>query len=72
MIDFTRQPSQKTEEEKAFDALNDEYTEKFGVPYVFAICIDETNWSDTLADIRRRIAENDPQPQPDYQPGNVY
>lgn len=72
MIDFNRKPSPKTEEEKAFDALNNEYYEKFGVPYVFSFCVSEMTWTETLADIRRRIAENDPQPQPDYEPGNVY
>lgn len=72
MIDFTRQPSQKTEEEKAFDALNEEYEEKFGVPYVFSIGLDGSPWNEVLEDIRRRIAENDPQPKPDYEPGNNY
>ena len=72
MIDFTRKPSPKTEEEKAFDALNDEYEQKFGEPYVFSIGVDSQSWEETLADIRRRIAENDPQSVPDYQQGNLY
>ena len=72
MIDFNIKPREKTEEEKAFDNLNEEYEEKFGVPYFFAMCIDMPSWSEAIADIRRRIAENDPQQPPDYEPNNVY
>ena len=72
MIDFDRKPSPKSKEEQEFDTLNAEYTEKFGVPYVFAIGLDGSPWNEVLADIRRRIAENDPQPKPDYEPGNDY
>ena len=71
MLDFDKPPIEKTEEEKKFDELNDEYQKKFGIPYVFNIGFSMT-WEETLADIRRRIADDDPQPQPDYQPGNVY
>lgn len=72
MIDFTREPSPKSENEKRFDELNAKYTEAFGVPYVFSIGLDCNSWEETLKDIQRRIAENDPQPAPDYEPGNVY
>ena len=72
MIDFNRKPNPKSEAEKAFDELNEQYFEKFGTDYVFAIGIDSMTWEEATADIKRRIAENDPQPEPDYKPGNVY
>ena len=72
MIDFSAPAREKTPEERQFDALNSEYEEKFGVPYYFAIGIDLPTWEDALADIRRRIAENDPQHSPDYDPKYVY
>ena len=72
MIDFNVKPTEKSANEKEFNRLNEEYEEKFGEPYAFSIGIDMLNWEETLADIRRRIAENDPQPIPDYQPGNIY
>ena len=72
MIDFNAKPTAKSEQEKEFDLLNEQYEEMFGKPYVFSICVDVLSWEETLADIRRRIAENDPQPKPDYEPGNIY
>lgn len=72
MIDFSMKARQKSPEEKAFEELNAQYEKQFGKPYVFAIGFDSNSWSETLADIRRRIAENDPQPEPDYQPGDLY
>ena len=72
MIDFDRQPSPKSEEEKAFDALNAEYTEKFGRGYVFDFAAEPMTWDEAIADIRRRIADDDPQTQPDYKAGVDY
>ena len=72
MIDFNREPSPKTEEEKAFDALNEQYEEKFGTPYVFAIGVDGRDWPEVLEDIRRRIEQGEPQPEPEYQQGDIY
>ena len=72
MIDFNAKPREKSEQEKEFDLLNEQYEEKFGKPYVFNIGIDSMTWDETLADIRRRIAENDPQKKPDYESGVVY
>ena len=72
MIDFNRKPSEKSDEEKTFDSLNEEYFNKFGVSYVFAFCVDNMTWTEAIEDIKRRIAEDDPQQEPDYKPGNVY
>lgn len=72
MIDFNRKPTPKSEEEKAFDELNEQYEEKFGVPYVFSIGVSGASWGETLADIRHRIKTGEPQPEPDYNPGDVY
>lgn len=72
MIDFNRKPSPKSESEKRFDELNAEYTEKFGEPYNFAIGIDVDTWDEVLADISRRIQENDPKPKPEYDQDLVY
>lgn len=72
MIDFSRKPSPKSESEIAFDELSKEYESLFGKPYVFSIGIDGSSWEEVLADIRRRIAENDPQPSPDYEPDTIY
>lgn len=72
MIDFNVKPREKSEQEKTFDKLNEEYTEKFGEPYTFSIGIDGMTWEETLSDIRRRIAENDPQTEPEYESGKVY
>lgn len=72
MIDFNRKPAEKTEAEKEFDALNEKYTEKFGVPYSFRFLLDFGTMEETIADIRRRIAENDPQKLPEYEPGELY
>ena len=72
MIDFTRQPKPKSDAEITFDRLNDEYETKYGVPYVFAIGLNSMSWEEAIADIRRRIDENDPQQNPDYESGNVY
>lgn len=72
MIDFDRKPSPKSENEKEFDALNKRYTEKFGKPYVFDFAAEPMTWEEALADIKRRIADGDPQPEPDYKPGVDY
>ena len=72
MIDFDKlKPIQKSKEEQAFDELNVKYTEQFGTPYVFDFA-ESMTWAETLADIRRRIAENDPQKPPEYIPGANY
>lgn len=72
MIDFNRKPTEKTDEEKKFDSVNKEYTDKFGRPYTFRVGLDYSTYPEAIADMRRRIAENDPQPSPDYNPKNVY
>ena len=72
MIDFNRKPSPKSEQEQAFDTLNEQYTEKYGKPYTFSIGVDSAPWDEVIADIRRRIAEDDPQEPPDYEPGLLY
>ena len=72
MIDFNRKPSPKSEKEQEFDRLNQEYTEKFGVPYVFSIGADGSSWDETLEDIRQRIKDGNKQPEPDYEPGDDY
>ncbi len=72
MIDFDRKPTKKSEEEIAFDALNEKYTKKFGTQYVFDYAAEPLTWEETLADIRRRIDENDPQPKPEYERGVYY
>ena len=71
-MDFNRKPSPKSAEELEFDALNQEYEAKFGTPYFFQIGIDTGTHSEVLADIRRRIAENDPKKEVEYEPENVY
>jgi 2-oxo-4-hydroxy-4-carboxy--5-ureidoimidazoline (OHCU) decarboxylase len=72
MIDFDMKPREKSEEERAFDALNAEYTAKFGKPYVFDFASDAMTMEETLADIRRRIDSNTPQEIPAYKPGVLY
>ena len=72
MVDFNRQPSPKSEEEKTFDALNEEYTKKFGTPYVFDYAADSMTWAGAISDIRRRIANHNPQTAPEYKPGVDY
>lgn len=72
MIDFDRKPSPKTAEETEFDALNEEYAAKFGTPYVFDFAAEPMTWEEALADIRRRIADNDPQTMPKYKKGVEY
>lgn len=72
MVDFDMKPREKTAEEKAFDELNEKYVDKFGSPYVFDFAAESMTWEEALADIRRRIAENDPQHSPDYDPKYVY
>lgn len=71
MLDFDKKPIEKSTEEKKFDELNAEYTEKFGFPYVFNIGF-SMSWEEVLADIRNCIDTNTPQEQPDYKPGAVY
>lgn len=72
MINFDRKPTKKTDAEKEFDTLCEQYREKFGVPYGLRIGIDANTAEETIADIRRRIAENDPQGKPEYEPGKQY
>ena len=72
MIDFNKPPREKSEYERQFDELNAEYTEKFGKPYVFDFAAEFKSQEETLADIRRRIAENTPQKPPEYEPGANY
>ena len=71
MIDFDMKPYPKSAEEQEFDRLNEQYTEKFGESYVFDFSVSMT-WEEALADIRRRIAENEPQQIPKYKPGANY
>lgn len=71
MLDFDKPPIEKSAEERTFDELNVEYRKKFGVTYVFNVGFPMT-WDEVFTDIRRRIAENDPQPVPDYKPGELY
>lgn len=68
MIDFNKPPREETE----FDKLNAEYKKKFGKPYVFDFAADFMTEEETIADIRRRIAEDDPQTEPKYEPGKLY
>lgn len=66
------EPIKKSAEETKFDRLNVEYTKMFGKPYVFDFGAESLTWPETLADIRRRILEEDPQPEPEYKPGMLY
>lgn len=72
MIDFSARPVQKSHEEKEFDLLNEQYEEKFGKPYFFAIGVDSLTWGEAIEDIKRRIETGETQPKPDYESGNVY
>ena len=72
MIDFNMPPREKTTEEEQFDELNAEYIKAFGLPYVFDFAAESLTWEETFADMRRRIAENDPQKTPEYKPGVDY
>lgn len=72
MIDFSRKPTPRTEEEKLFDELSEKYAERFGVDYFFAIGDDSPTLAEAIEDIRKRIANNDPQKPPEYEPGNIY
>lgn len=72
MLDFDRQPTPRSTEETELESLLDAYEETFGVPYVFAVGQNENTMQETLADIRRRIAEHDPQPAPKYEKGVDY
>ena len=72
MIDFNVEPAPKSNEELLFDQLNEEYSGKFGRPYVFAVGVDSKTWSEVIADIRRCIDTGEPQAQPEYSSGNVY
>lgn len=71
MINFDRKPDPKSENEKAFDELQEKYEKQFGKSYVFAVGTYNT-WEETLADISKRIKDNDPQPEPEYEPGVDY
>jgi 2-oxo-4-hydroxy-4-carboxy--5-ureidoimidazoline (OHCU) decarboxylase len=72
MIDFDRKPTPRSKEEEELEALIAEYLAVFGKPYVFAVGINSDTMPETVADIRRRIAENDPQPAPDYEKDAEY
>lgn len=72
MIDFNRKPAEKTDAEKEYETLCEKYFEKFGVPYGIAVGLDSGTMEEIITDIRRRIARNDPQPQPGYNPKDVY
>lgn len=72
MIDFDRKPSPKSESEKAFDALNAQYTAQFGKPYVFDFAAEPMTWEEALVDIRQCIVTNKPQPAPEYKDGVDY
>ena len=71
-MDWDRKPTQKSADEIEFDSLCAAYLETFGKPYVIAYNFDSMSWSETLADIRRRIANKDPQPEPEYKKGLDY
>ena len=72
MIDFNRKPMAKSAEEMEFDRLNKQYEAKFGESYFFQIGIDSGSWKEVLADIRRRIANNDPKREVKYKEGYDY
>lgn len=72
MIDFDRKPAKKTEKERNFDVLCEHYQSKYGKPYVFRFGIDFQTWDEAIADLRRRIKENDPQTPPEYKEGDLY
>lgn len=72
MLDFDRKPSAKSEEETTFDALNEKYAEKFGKPYVFDFAAEPMTWTEAIADIKRRIADNEPHAAPEYMKGVKY
>lgn len=72
MIDFSRKPSPKSEQETRFDEVAGRYEAAFGVPYVFSIGLDFQTWEEAIADVERRIAEKDPQQPPDYEEGVNY
>lgn len=72
MIDFDMPKREKSEEEKRFDELNAEYKKAFGELYVFDYAAESMKWEETFADMRRRIAENDPQKPPAYNSGVDY
>ena len=72
MIDFDRKPTPRSAEESELELLRDAYEETFGAPYVFAVGLNENTMQETLADLRRRIAEHDPQPAPKYEKGVDY
>lgn len=72
MIDWMNRQPNKSAQEIEFDALNEKYTAMFGTPYVFDYAAESMTWDEAIADIRRRIANKDPQPAPDYKPGVDY
>lgn len=72
MIDFDMKPEEKSADEQAFDALNAQYTAQFGTPYVFDYAAEPMTWAEAIADIQRRITDNDPQPAPKYKDGVDY
>ena len=72
MIDFSARPVEKSQEEQEFDLLNEQYEEKFGKPYFFAIGVDSPTWAEAIADIKRRIETGEEQPEPDYESENIY
>ena len=71
MLNFDRVP-QKSADEREFDRLNEQYTEKFGKPFVFSIGAYSPEWPQAIADIRRCIETGQPQPEPEYDDKFVY
>ena len=72
MIDFDRKPSKKSAEEVEFEEASKEYAQKFGAGYALRYSDEFQTIPEAIADIRRRITENDPQPAPEYEPGDIY
>ena len=73
MIDFKNPKNrEKSPLEKEYDEVCAEYEKAFGKPYVIHFGLDEMTTDEVIADVRRRIKENDPQRAPDYEPGNLY
>lgn len=72
MLNFDREPTPRSADEIELESLMAAYAETFGKPYVFAVGINTNTMHETLSDIRRRIANKDPQPAPDYKPGVDY
>lgn len=54
-------PSKRTPEEAELEILREKYEQHFGKPYTFCIGISDMTMSETINDIKRRIATNEPQ-----------